>query len=194
MQDTPSHRRARWYDQIGDMALALHLSRDLPPEIQSLIAQRLNEAIDEYRRRMRSDRNAMSLGQHRVLGLYKASQRNRWYDPHPDLYRAFNLMRTIPDGVLNELASRIVQLNEYVNAQGKLLQMQDSLLYQPSQEILLEDSDWMRIQERDGGIRIVTQHLPQPQAQPQQQIPSQPHPLADRYINAATRHTPRRTY
>ncbi len=112
------HQR-RWYDEIPNLSQAIHISQALPPEVQAIIARRLNEAINQYRKNRRADKHAYSLGGSRTLGLYRASYRRRWYDPNPLTHRAFNLMSSIPDAYLEALAMRILTAAQQVAQQKK---------------------------------------------------------------------------
>lgn len=109
MMTAQSHNR-RWYDGIGDMAMAMHISRQLPDTIRTLIAENLNETIDRYRQEQRRQGQPLSLGPHRVMHLYKAGRR-RWYDDDPYLHRAFTLMGSVPEQYLSELAGRIMTVS-----------------------------------------------------------------------------------
>lgn len=145
----------RWYDQIGAMTQAIHISRELPPEIQVLIARSLNEAIEHHRKSRRTDKNAISVGHARVLGLYRANYGKRWYDPSPHTGRAFNFMGTVPDLYLEELANRIVHIGSYFKTQQVALPGQyDRYSVTNTVQDLLRDGQ-LRIEQRDSGIRVV---------------------------------------
>ena len=155
----------RWYDQIDHMTLAMLLSQNLPPEVQILIAKNLNDAIDGYRRAAKHNtKQAITVGQMKVLGIYKASKRIRWYDPDQRLSRAFNFMGTLPDIYLSEFAIRILQVAHYT------LSRQDSVIYQPNQPDLtktvvsiLDDASINSVSLVEGldGFRLVEPSLEQ---------------------------------
>ncbi len=112
----PKNHNRRWYDQIGNMTLAILVSQNFPREIQGLIAKNLNDAIDDCRKRKKHDqRQAISFGpHHQVLGLYKSGYRQRWYDPEPNLHRALSFMSSVPEPFLAEFAERILQVEQYM--------------------------------------------------------------------------------
>lgn len=147
--------KSRWYDQIGEMTLALHVSKQLPPEIQSVIAKNLNEAIDECRKLRRNDRNAVSLGAHRVLGLYKAGNRKRWYDPNPQLHRGLNLMSTVPDTYIAAFADRILRVGDYMREQQVYLEYGAQALLADTVEGILREAV-VQVEAGDDGIRLVS--------------------------------------
>lgn len=155
MQDGcfPHHNR-RWYDSLINMTMAVQISQGLSPEIQAVIARHLNEAIDAHRKYRRTDKYAISVGYGRVLGLYKASYGRRWHDPDPLTDRAFNFMVTIPDTYLEELASRIVRVGEYIDLQREThpLLHERKVLTGQVQGILRDGAVSIR-QSRDG-IRL----------------------------------------
>ncbi len=121
MQDPGTNKihvpRRRWYDDVSNMTMAIHLSKELPENIQGVIARNLNYYIDTYRRLNKGNRDGISIGVPRVLGLYKASDRKRWYDPDVGLYRAFNMMISVPDIFLEQYAERILEITRFIEEQ-----------------------------------------------------------------------------
>lgn len=105
----------RWYDSVPNVAHAVHLTGQLPESIQAVIAKNLNDYIDYYRNSRRSDRNHLSVGVPKILGLYNAAYRKRWYDPNPLVRRAFTMMATVPESVLGVFAHRVVSISSFVN-------------------------------------------------------------------------------
>lgn len=162
MQEEPfPHQRynRRWYDQIGNMAMAVHVSRKLPPEIQLLIARSLSEAIDEHRQARRTD-NDFSIGLNRALGMYKSSNRQRWYDPQPQLHRAFTQMTGVPDALIADFAERILDVNEYVSSYlGKrTVRIPDPYHLAQTVETILQKT-YVELEEDPQGIRVVSNGL-----------------------------------
>lgn len=154
---TEMHNR-RWYDNISNMTMALHVSRQLPREIQLIIAHHLNDAINDYRKMRRSDKNAISLGSQRVLGLYKASDRQRWYDPTPQIHRAFTMMPTVPELFLSEFAGRILDAGRYLDTQQQYGNYGDRYQLASTVESILTHKD-LAIEESEGGIKLVGNDL-----------------------------------
>lgn len=144
----------RWYDNIQNMTLAVHISQDLPPEVQALIARSLNEAIDDQRRVRRADKYAVSVGHNRVLGLYQSSYSRRWYDPNPITRRAFTFMATIPDIFLEELANRILNVGNYVDKEQTALPLfYDRHRLTGQVQGILRDGQ-VAIRQSEDGIRL----------------------------------------
>lgn len=159
MNDEPQFLRynRRWYDSIANLAMAVHVSRQLPPEIQGLIARNLNETIDQQRELRRTDNNAYSIGLTRMLGLYKSSNRQRWYDPHYHLHRAFTHMSGVPDELLSDFAERVLDVHEYVKAYlaNRSVRLPDPLHMAETVETILQKT-YVGLEEDGRGIRVVS--------------------------------------
>lgn len=154
-RDMPAeHHQKRWYDHIANVTHAVYLSKQLPVNIQDVIAKNLNEYIDTYRQLAKKDKNAISLGSNRILGLYKAPYGHRWYDPNAKLGRAFNMMATIPEHFVEEYAERIILVANYV------LQKQQQQVHVNTPEMagavktILAES-YVSLREGDNGIKLV---------------------------------------
>lgn len=144
------HQR-RWYDEIPNLAQAIHISQALPQEVQGIIARCLNEAIEEHRKNRRADKYAYSLGGSRALGLYRASYRRRWYDPNPLTHRAFNLMSSMPDAYLEALAMRILKAAQHVEKQKKAQPWYyDESVWAGEVRDILQESQLAMMQREDG--------------------------------------------
>ena len=164
-QEVLRHYSRRWYDQIAHMTLAIHMSRELPDGIQKLVAKNLNQYIDTYRRMSRADKNAVSLGVPRVLGLYRASYRNRWYDSTlPDIHRAFTMMTTVPERFLSEYAQRVIDVANYVEHQRTDGRLSDHAIVDTVDGIL--NQSYVSLAESEEGFRVAP-HMARRQA-PQQ--------------------------
>lgn len=158
MSDPPHQKyNRRWYDGISNMTLAILVSQKLPPEIQVLIAKNLNGVIDDCRKQQKHNlKQAISVGpHHRVLGLYKAGERQRWYDPDPKLHRALNFMGTVPELVLAEFAGRILRVGHYVEQQHELVlrSYERAILSDRVEDILQKDV--VNFSETDDGFRLI---------------------------------------
>lgn len=113
-----THPSRRWYDTITNVTSAVHISKHLPEPVRKLVGQNLEEHISDYRSSTRKDRKAISLGATKILGLYKAGYRKRWYDQAgTHLTRAFNMMSVIPEHFLSEYATRILDVASYIEYQ-----------------------------------------------------------------------------
>jgi hypothetical protein len=98
----------RWYDNVANLGKAIQMTQDLPPQVQQMISRHLIDCIEYFRKTRRGQVN--SLGASRVLGLYNAVRRDRWYDPTPMLRRAYTMMATVPDNTLSKFATQVVDV------------------------------------------------------------------------------------
>jgi hypothetical protein len=155
------------------MTLAVLISQKLPPEIQAVIAKNLNQMIDDCRKRQkRNDKYAVSVGQHRVMGLHKASHKLRWYDPDPGMHRAFNFMSTVPVPYLEDFAKRILQVGKYVEEQRELLiATPEPVWLEDAVEGILQQNI-VSFAESVEGFRLVDEAAPGPPMHPRYILPS----------------------
>ncbi|HEY9746241.1 MAG TPA: hypothetical protein V6C99_08500 [Oculatellaceae cyanobacterium] len=156
--DVPRLPERRWYDAIGQMTMALYLSRQLPGEIQQLIAKHLNQAIDEHRQRHKVDRYTASLGPQRTISLYKTASKKRWYDGDPSLHRALTMMIGMPQTYLEEFASRVLDVTQYWVSQqqaGNLVLDPNGYLLSDAVEHILKAEEQMLLKQNEGGIRLI---------------------------------------
>jgi hypothetical protein len=142
------------------MTLAVTLSQLLPEEIQLVIARNLNDAIDAHRSEAKRNRkHPISVNPMHVLGIYKASARQRWYDPNQPLFRAYNFMGTLPEPYLVNLAGHIIVLARDVH------NTQQGLIYRPVTKssspavVTILQSQGVTLEEGDDGFRLVEQAL-----------------------------------
>lgn len=156
--DGPSLPERRWYDSISQMTMALYLSRQFPLEIRQVIAHHLNHAIDDHRKHHRTDKHTTSLGPQRTLSLYKAANRQRWYDLEPSYHRALTMMVGLPHPYLSEFASRIMDVAQYWNVQQQYGAYGEYLMSDAVENIL--KADHMMLNQDENGIRLVRGGFP----------------------------------
>jgi hypothetical protein len=176
MNGPPIHNyNRRWYDRISNMTLALLVSQKFPPEIQAIIVRNLNQVIDDCRKRQkRNDKHAVSVGQQRVMGLYKAGRRLRWYDPDPNMHRAFNFMSTVPESYLEDFAGRILKVGKYMEQQKDALRgSRDQSWLEDTVEGILRQTI-VSVTESDEGFRLVDNAGGSGPVHPRHIIPTRP--------------------
>lgn len=156
VSDTPKMPDRRWYDNIGQMTMALYQSKQLPLEIRQLIAHHLNDAIDSHRRHNRADKTTTSLGPQRTLSLYKAANRQRWYDEDPSMHRALTMMIGMPQPYLTEFASRLLDVSQYWFAQQQYGDYMEQYILSGAVESILNADEEMLLNQNENGIRLVT--------------------------------------
>jgi hypothetical protein len=153
--ETPKLPDRRWYDTVGQMTMALYLSKQLPLQVRQLIAQHLNQAIDTHRKHNRADKHTTSLGPQRTMSLYKAASRQRWYDEEPSLHRALTMMVGMPHPYLSEFASRVLDVTQYWNAQQQYGDYMEQYLLSGAVESILNADEQMLLNQNEHGIRLV---------------------------------------
>lgn len=100
----------RWYDHIGRVTLLLLLSEKLPTAVRGYLAADLSTLIDHTRQEQQSNlRDPLSMGAEKILGLYRAARRRRWYDATPETHRAFNRMSALPPALLEAFAENALE-------------------------------------------------------------------------------------
>lgn len=87
----------RWYDQDIRVAKFLRLIEQVPEKAQEELSQMIIEFVNLIRKtnEENKDNNFVSLGKERVLGLYQAANKRRWYDKKPELKSAMNTLSTL---------------------------------------------------------------------------------------------------
>ncbi len=162
--NSQANQRGRWYDEVGEMTLAIHLAENLPPSVQALVGKNLDDYIDAYRqiRRTAYQRGGgaglLSLGLPKVTGLDKASERRRWYDtPKHPLYRPFNFMALVPTYFLTSYADKMIEIAQYYN--DLEFASQRTPYAGEEREVLHHVDTWLSgvpitLKEDGGGIRI----------------------------------------
>ncbi len=116
LNNTSGHRKSelkrRWYDSIPNLPQAIDGVEKLPPYIEQTVIQSLNDYIDHYRRYQKT--HQVSVGVTKIMGLYNASRRSRWYDQKPKTRRAFNMMATIPPKILAIFSLQVLGISDVV--------------------------------------------------------------------------------
>lgn len=103
----------RWYDRDPRMAQILDILKDLPENSQTEFARVLMQLINILRKSKKNNGSQLSIGKNKVLGMYKAFNRRRWYDQSTSLMNSLNTLSmlsdedfsTIVDGILITLTN-----------------------------------------------------------------------------------------
>ncbi|OGH99781.1 MAG: hypothetical protein A2287_06505 [Candidatus Melainabacteria bacterium RIFOXYA12_FULL_32_12] len=86
----------RWYDRGPKMVEVLELIESLSQIEQEELGTTLIQLVNILRKNRKEDEIPISIGKNRVLGLYKSSNKRRWYDRNPVLMSAMNVLSTLP--------------------------------------------------------------------------------------------------
>jgi len=99
----------RWYDKDPIITEAIRLIRKLPVPQQEQLAQSVINFVNLLRKNRNEDPETLiSIGKDRVLGLYKSSNCNRWYDKTPMLQIALKKVSSLPDEDAQKVAQGII--------------------------------------------------------------------------------------
>lgn len=104
---------SRWYDKDPRMQMVLDVVKDFSPETLSEFSSALMQLTNIVRKNKRMDSSQLSIGKTKVLGLYKAFNKRRWYDQHQVLMNSLNILSTVSDEDFNAIIEGVLQsLNE----------------------------------------------------------------------------------
>lgn len=104
----------RWYDSNLGVKDLLDLIKIIPPEAQEGLSQMIINFVNVYRKSRPPSDMPISIGKDRVLGIYKSSEKRRWYDKNPALLSAMNVIATLPEEDFKNLVDGVLQtLKEY---------------------------------------------------------------------------------
>ena len=91
--------KRRWYDSHNEAYEAFKLLKGLTNEQQKQLAKDLVEIIEQIKDlHKESENQEISIGLHRVMGLYQETiNQRRWYDTNENLRYAIRTMATLPE-------------------------------------------------------------------------------------------------
>lgn len=115
-QSTASRSEERWYEQVESLSQLVQLMEDLPPGLQKVVSQYLNELIDRNLRQRREQREVQSTDLDKTLGMFQASQRRRSIDQNPLIRRALTMMVTLPETQLLAFADHLLRVVKVLQA------------------------------------------------------------------------------
>ncbi|EKE03224.1 MAG: hypothetical protein ACD_20C00234G0046 [uncultured bacterium] len=99
----------RWYDEDSKMVDTLGVIQSLSKYEQEELGIILIQLVNLLRKNRNEDAIPISIGKDRVLGLYKASNKRRWYDKHPVLMSAMNTLSTLPVNDCNAIIEGMLE-------------------------------------------------------------------------------------
>jgi len=85
----------RWYDKDPRMSQILDILENMPEESKVEFARILMSLINILRKDKKNSDAPLSLGKSKVLGLYKAFNKRRWYDQSHSLMHSLNILSTL---------------------------------------------------------------------------------------------------
>ncbi|MEI7474242.1 MAG: hypothetical protein WCK67_05625 [bacterium] len=104
----------RWYDSNPKTNQLLGLLNKIPLEIQDELSKMIINFVNLYRKNRSPEETPISIGKERVLGMYQASNKRRWYDSNAALLSTMNIIATLPEQDYKNLIDGILEtLKEY---------------------------------------------------------------------------------
>jgi hypothetical protein len=105
----------RWYDKDETVAKSVNLLKDFPEEFQSILGETLIELADKHANAKELMANLRALGPDKVLAIFKAKSRQRFYDANEQVHEAMNHMYIVPDEDRVAIAKQAVEVTEHFN-------------------------------------------------------------------------------
>lgn len=103
----------RFYDGERVVGEAINLTRQLPKEMQDVIATGLSfVAIQEYQADRRLG-NLKSLGSEKILPLYKSKNKRRDYDQVSEFHTALNYLQVLETNERQNVSLRVLDLAKF---------------------------------------------------------------------------------
>lgn len=104
----------RFYDQEKTISKVVNLTRQLPEDFQSLIAEGITAvAIRDLQADQRL-KHLKSLGAEKILPLYSSKNKRRDYDAVPAFHTAMNYLRVLEEAERNRIADSLMDLAEFI--------------------------------------------------------------------------------
>ncbi len=110
----PSAIRRRWYDQQADLSRCVMLLAAFPPEVQSIIADGMNDLAEREFEVSTLLKSLKSLGPEIVLGIYKSKNKRRQLDQAPHMHKALNCLYMLSAENRQLLAQLTLELVNYI--------------------------------------------------------------------------------
>lgn len=91
--------KRRWYDKITNIDSILKYIQEMDQESKEALITNLIESTSLIKNSNKEgSKSSVSLGADKILNLYKAQNKRRWYDIKPELATIMNTIYTLPEG------------------------------------------------------------------------------------------------
>ncbi len=111
----------RWYEQDSKIAVSVQLIMKFPVELQQVIFEGVDLLVKRELKNTELANQYKTLGQEKVLAVFKSKQRKRYYDHVPEIHKAMNQIMVLPEDDQAFIAGHIIDLvkmiKEYFEAQ-----------------------------------------------------------------------------
>lgn len=99
----------RWYDKDDNVVRMLEIVKGLSDEEQEGLTFNVLQFVKLIREKNgRHTENPVSVGKNKILGLYKSSQKRRWYDNNLRISNILNALSTLPSEDCENIAKGIL--------------------------------------------------------------------------------------
>lgn len=149
-----STKQQRWYDNRGELSLAVELLESIPPAILPYIAAGLAERTDREFDASAILSGLKSLGKERIMGLHQSHKKRRSYDQSPGLHRIVNTFMVLPE---NEQEAVAAQFVDFISMMVDYMATCDAVGVMPKEE----DLHKMRQYYAEDGTQAVQSYLRQ---------------------------------
>jgi hypothetical protein len=100
----------RWYEQDATLKQSIDLLQVFPDDILTVIAEGFNQVAEKEFKAKELMRSYKTLGQEKVLALYKSKRKQRNYDKNPMMTTLVNYFLLLPAEHRTILAGQVIEL------------------------------------------------------------------------------------
>jgi len=116
MDEHNKQKDQRWYDKDKTVAESVNLLKDFPEEFQSILGETLIELADKQCNAKELMANLRALSPDKILAIFKAKSRQRFYDANEQIHDAMNHMYIVPEDDRIAIAKQAIEVTEHFNA------------------------------------------------------------------------------
>lgn len=103
-------KKQRWYEQDPLLKQSIELLQAFPDEILTIVAEGVNQIAEDEFKAEELIRSYKSIGQEKILALYKSKNKKRSYDKNPTMHKTVNYILLISEENRTILAKKIIEL------------------------------------------------------------------------------------
>lgn len=103
-------KNKRWYDREPLVKQSIELLATFPDHVLTALAEGVNTVIEREYKVQELLRAFRSLGQEKVLALYKSKKKLRTLDQNPAMHQTVNYLYIIADESKNQIAQQVLDL------------------------------------------------------------------------------------
>lgn len=106
----------RWYDKQPMVKQSVELLAAFPDEVLTIMAEGINSVIEREYRVQELLRSFKSLGQEKILALYKSKQKLRKLDQNPMMHKTVNYLFVVAEENKQQIARHVLELISTVHS------------------------------------------------------------------------------